>query len=299
VAVKQPTESLAVQRAEAPANTPYVLADDDFYPTNIKPYSLTSFAGRLFFLANNDPNNQSSLILYSVAEDGSDVRRELGEDVTFVQNLTVVGDTLYFYADRSINAANFTRHVYAYDGTTLQESGDFPEGLFASRFYATSLGLFVVTTNNVYRTAFEDGEFTFASMHPGDTMTTYTGVKSRTQFGELFTEVEGTIYFVADTVIDGTAVGEELWKTDGSAEGTSLALETNDLTTGDNLSSAPRPLLARYANAPLVSGEVAGKLLFSAYDNSPTPKLHAYISDGTAEGTVKLLELPNQSRRGL
>ena len=165
VAVKQPTESLAVQRAEAPANTPYVLADGDYYPTNIQPHSLTSFAGRLFFLANNDPNNQSSLLLYSVAEDGSDVRRELGEDVTFVQNLTVVGDTLYFYADRRINAANFTRHVYAYDGTTLQESGDFPEGLFASRFYATSLGLFVVTTNNVYRTAFEDGEFTFASMH--------------------------------------------------------------------------------------------------------------------------------------
>ena len=299
VAVKQPTESLAVQRAEAPANTPYVLADGDYYPTNIQPHSLTSFAGRLFFLANNDPNNQSSLLLYSVAEDGSDVRRELGEDVTFVQNLTVVGDTLYFYADRRINAANFTRHVYAYDGTTLQESGDFPEGLFASRFYATSLGLFVVTTNNVYRTAFEDGEFTFASMHPGDTMTTYTGVKSRTQFGELFTEVEGTIYFVADTVIDGTAVGEELWKTDGSAEGTSLVLETNDLTTGDNLSSAPRPLLARYANAPLVSGEVAGKLFFSAYDNSATPTLHAYMTDGTAEGTVKLLELPNQSRRDL
>ena len=113
VAVKQPTESLAVQRAEAPANTPYVLADGDYYPTNIQPHSLTSFAGRLFFLANNDPNNQSSLLLYSVAEDGSDVRRELGEDVTFVQNLTVVGDTLYFYADRRINAANFTRHVYA------------------------------------------------------------------------------------------------------------------------------------------------------------------------------------------
>ena len=297
VAVKQPTESLAVQRAEAPANTPYVLADGDYYPTNIQPHSLTSFAGRLFFLANNDPNNQSSLLLYSVAEDGSDVRRELGEDVTFVQNLTVVGDTLYFYADRRINAANFTRHVYAYDGTTLQESGDFPEGLFASRFYATSLGLFVVTTNNVYRTAFEDGEFTFASMHPGDTMTTYTGVKSRTQFGELFTEVEGTIYFVADTVIDGTAVGEELWKTDGSAEGTSLVLETNDLTTGDNLSSAPRPLLARYANAPLVSGEVAGKLFFSAYDDSETPTLHAYMTDGTAEGTVELMELPNQVYR--
>ncbi|WP_273009540.1 hypothetical protein, partial [Spongiibacter tropicus] len=204
---------------------------------------------------------------------------------------------LFFYAARRINAATSPRHVYAYDGTTLQESGDFPEGLFASRFYATSLGLFVVTTNNVYRTAFEDGEFTFASMHPGDTMTTYTGVKSRTQFGELFTEVEGTIYFVADTVIDGTAVGEELWKTDGSAEGTSLVLETNDLTTGDNLSSAPRPLLARYANAPLVSGEVAGKLFFSAYDDSETPTLHAYMTDGTAEGTVELMELPNQVYR--
>ncbi|MGB1457977.1 hypothetical protein [Spongiibacter sp. UBA1325] len=299
VAVKQPTESLAVQRAEAPENAPHVLSNGDFYPTNIQWYNLTSFAGRLFFLASSDPNNQNSVVLYSVAEDGSDVRRELGEDVTFVRNVTVVGDTLYFYADRSINAANFTRHVYAYDGTTLHESGDFPEGLFASNFYATSLGLFVVTTNNVYRTALEDGEFTFTPMHPGDTMTTYTGVKSRTQFGELFTEVEGTIYFVADTVIDGTAVGEELWKTDGSAEGTSLALETNDLTKGDNLSSAPRPLLARYANAPLVSGEVAGKLFFSAYDNSATPTLHAYMTDGTAEGTVKLLELPNQSRRGL
>ena len=297
VAVKQPTESLAVQRAEAPENAPHVLSNGDFYPTNIQWYNLTSFAGRLFFLASSDPNNQNSVVLYSVAEDGSDVRRELGEDVTFVRNVTVVGDTLYFYADRSINAANFTRHVYAYDGTTLHESGDFPEGLFASNFYATSLGLFVVTTNNVYRTALEDGEFTFTPMHPGDTMTTYTGVKSRTQFGELFTEVEGTIYFVADTVIDGTAVGEELWKTDGSAEGTSLALETNDLTKGDNLSSAPRPLLARYANAPLVSGEVAGKLFFSAYDDSETPTLHAYMTDGTAEGTVELMELPNQVYR--
>ncbi|WP_374962889.1 hypothetical protein [Spongiibacter tropicus] len=297
VAVKQPAESVAAQRIEPEANAPYVLADGDDYPTNIKLHSLTSFAGRLFFLANNDPNNQSSLLLYSVAEDGSDVRRELGEDVTFVQNLTVVGDTLYFYADRRINAATFTRHVYAYDGTTLHESGDFPEELFTSNFYSTSLGLFIVTSNNVYRTTLEDGEFSFKNMHPGDTMTTYVGVKSRTQFGELFTEVDGTIYFVAETIIAGQPAGDELWKTDGTPEGTVFALETNDLTSGDTISSSPRSLLTRYADVALVSGEVAGKLLFSAYDNSPTPKLHAYISDGTAEGTVKLMELPNQVYR--
>lgn len=291
--VKEPVE----QRAELTESTSYMLGDGDVYPTLIQAPSFTSFAGRLFFIASKDPHNVNSSMLYSVAEDGSDVRRELGEDITFVRNLTAVGDTLYFYADRTVNAATFTRHVYAYDGTTLHESGDFPEELFTSNFYSTSLGLFIVTSNNVYRTTLEDGEFSFKNMHPGDTMTTYVGVKSRTQFGELFTEVDGTIYFVAETIIAGQPAGDELWKTDGTPEGTVFALETNDLTSGDTISSSPRSLLTRYADVALVSGEVAGKLLFSAYDNSPTPKLHAYISDGTAEGTVKLMELPNQVYR--
>jgi ELWxxDGT repeat protein len=89
-----------------------------------------------------------------------------------------------------------------------------------------------------------------------------------------FTAMGGSLYFAAD---DGS-VGDELWKTDGTAAGTTLVADINPGSTTDYYgdvnpkSSAPQDLTA-----------FNGLLFFSANDGSHGREL--WESDGTASGT--------------
>jgi ELWxxDGT repeat protein len=88
-----------------------------------------------------------------------------------------------------------------------------------------------------------------------------------------FAEVGGKLYFVAD---DG-AHGGELWVTDGTEAGTVIV---------EDIRPGPLP---SYSNALTRAG---GLLFFTARsaDNPPTGASSLWRSDGTAEGTFKLLD---------
>lgn len=79
------------------------------------------------------------------------------------------------------------------------------------------------------------------------------------------TEVNGVVYFTAATPSTGT----ELWKTDGTPEGTVLV---QDINPGSN-SSSPANLT-----------NVSGALFFTAMN--PVTGTELWITDGTAQGTV-------------
>src|SRR4029079_5473275 len=91
-----------------------------------------------------------------------------------------------------------------------------------------------------------------------------------------FAALGGLVYFAAAS---GSAVGEELWKTDGTSAGTALVA---DIYPGGGgfapHSSSPRNLTA-----------VGNTLFFSATDGSTGVEL--WKSDGTAAGTAQVKDI--------
>ena len=85
-----------------------------------------------------------------------------------------------------------------------------------------------------------------------------------------FIEFNDQLYFVAD---DGET-GEELWVSDGTAEGTNLVADINPSSDG---------------SSPGGFTEFDGKLLFSA-DNGETGR-ELWVSDGTTEGTSLIQDI--------
>jgi ELWxxDGT repeat protein len=84
------------------------------------------------------------------------------------------------------------------------------------------------------------------------------------------TDVNGTLFFVA---ADGSS-GNELWKSDGTSEGT---VRVSDIRAG-NAGSFPKELT-----------DVNGTLFFTADDGSSGNEL--WKSDGTSEGTVRVSDI--------
>jgi ELWxxDGT repeat protein len=85
-----------------------------------------------------------------------------------------------------------------------------------------------------------------------------------------FTEVNGTLFFTADDGINGT----ELWKTDGTANGTVMV---KDIYVGPDNSS------------PSILTNINGTLFFKAADNSHGREV--WKSDGTETGTILLKDI--------
>ncbi len=92
-----------------------------------------------------------------------------------------------------------------------------------------------------------------------------------------FTEVNGTLFFTADDGINGT----ELWKTDGTVNGTVMV---KDIYVGSDNS------------APSILTNINGKLYFKAADN--THGREVWISDGTETGTVLLKDIKPGTNSG-
>ena len=101
-------------------------------------------------------------------------------------------------------------------------------------------------------------------------------------------EANGTVFFAADTEgAGGSDFGNELWKTDGTSQGTELVKDINDTAAGAD--SEPFPLTFTYQVPPTVNGELGSKYLFVADNGSDG--YEPWVSDGSAAGTVILKDI--------
>jgi ELWxxDGT repeat protein len=91
------------------------------------------------------------------------------------------------------------------------------------------------------------------------------------------TEMSGTLYFAADDGVHGT----ELWKSDGTREGTAMVRDIH-----------PGPV----GSGPGFLTDVNGTLIFSASDGVHGQEL--WKSDGTKAGTVMVKDIDQRSSRG-
>jgi len=99
------------------------------------------------------------------------------------------------------------------------------------------------------------------------------------------TNVNGVLYFTAD---DG-ANGRELWKSDGTEDGTVMVKDIDDGSTYDEQSLTDVP----NASDPQQLTNVNGTLYFTADDGVGGREL--WTSDGTEDGTVMVKDIDSES----
>ena len=202
------------------------------------PRNLTNINGTFYFTANRNSDFNNGISTYSTELWKSD---GTAEGTVLVKNINLGTD---YNSNFYLTEVNNTLYFTAYDetnGTELWKSNGTAEGTVLVKDINPGTGSFLSPV--------DDYEYDY--------------------FNEL-TEVNNTLYFSAD---DGTN-GSELWKSDGTAEGTVLV---KDINSGAG-SSIPNNLT-----------DVNGTLYFSAYDS--TSGMELWKSDGTADGTVLIKDI--------
>jgi ELWxxDGT repeat protein len=261
------------------------------------PSELTNFNGTLFFTATNDTNGRELW-----RSDGTEAGTTLVKDIhpggftgffggyypnsSGPQGLTNVAGTLFF---RALNATS-GYELWKSDGTAAHTAlvkdvntggaSSYPSNLtnvngvlfFSAEDYSASGGrhgreLWKSDGTTAGTTLVKD-------IHPGGALNNYGNYIPYGSAPSSLRNVNGTLFFTAD---DGTH-GLELWKSDGTAAGTTLV---KDITPG-SASSSPGNLT-----------NVNGKVFFTANDGTGVWKL--WQSDGTAVGTVLVANLFSSS----
>jgi len=220
---------------------------DQVYPSSSNPSSLISMNGTLYFSATDGSN---AVELWK--SDGTSAGTMLVKDInpngsSYPSNLTNVNGTLYFSASDGSSGAE----LWKSDGTAA----------------GTSL------IKDIY-----PGTTTWYSPYLGGGGTLPNGSNP----GSL-TYVNGTLFFTAD---DGTN-GRELWKSDGTATGTTLVKDiyTGTTTIKTYYGSYYTGTFTYINNSnPGNLTNLNGTLFFTASDGTDGGEL--WTSDGTAAGTV-------------
>lgn len=181
-----------------------------------------------------------------------------------------VNGTFLFDAVDGIHGRELWRTDGSEDGTFLAKDlfpGDF--GSYPYGYTRVGNTLFFVATDDLSGQELwksdgtEDGTVLVKNIEPG----------AEGSYAQKLTAVGDTLFFTAETYTDVFYSGEELWKSDGTEEGTVLV---KDLTP--EASSSPDDLVA-----------VDGVLFFSAWDQNDEREL--WRSDGTEAGTVRTQDL--------
>jgi ELWxxDGT repeat protein len=260
----------------------------DIYPgaSGSSPESLTVVGNTLYFRANDDVNG---IELWK--SDGTAAGTTLVKDIytgssfgfpngSFPTNLTAVGNTLYFIANDGVNGIELWKSDGTAAGTTLVK--DINPG--ANTSYASSL---TAVGNTLYFRAYDEvngselwksdgtaaGTTLVKDIYPGSTSGFLNG-----SFPEYLTPLGNTLYFVADDGVNG----RELWKSDGTAAGTTLV---KDIYTGPTSGFS-------YSFNPSSPTVVGNTLYFVANDGVHGREL--WKSDGTAAGTTLVMDIyPN------
>jgi ELWxxDGT repeat protein len=263
------------------------------------PFNLTEVNGQLFFTANDgtagnelwvsDGTTEGTQLLKDIRLGSESSSPGLGQnrynfDFDY-SSFTEFNGKLFFAADDGTTG----RELWVSDGTAegtqlLKDifSGSLPSGITASSrpFNLTEVNGKLFFTANDGTTGRElwvsdgtaEGTQLLKDIRLGSDGS-YPGLEdpNRSSTYSSFTEVNGKLFFIAD---DGVT-GEELWVSDGTAEGTQLLKDIWPEGGGSYASNFT---------------EIDGKLFFSAVNDSVTG-IELWVSDGTAEGTQLLKDI--------
>ncbi|WGV25312.1 ELWxxDGT repeat protein [Halotia branconii] len=244
---------------------------------------LTNVNGTLYFTVSN--NNKTQLW----KSDGTQAGTVSLKDIS-ASNLTNVNDTLYFADQTGLWKSDGTQA-----GTVLVKYVS-----FVSKFQdSTRLYIFDPDLTDVNGTLYfiandgihgaelwksngtESGTVLVKDINTGSgsSFSNLLDVYSNLNFTSNFTDVNGTLYFIADDGIHGA----ELWKSDGTEAGTVLV---KDINTGSDSSFVDYNTYIYYTSNLT---DVNGTLYFVADDGIHGAEL--WKSDGTSEGTVLVNDL--------
>jgi uncharacterized repeat protein (TIGR01451 family) len=250
---------------------------NEYGPNSSSPANLTDVNGALYFTA-DDGTNGTELWKSDGTAGGTVMVKDIhtGADAygrpnsSSPANLTVVNGVLYFTANDGTNGQELWKSDGTAGGTVLvkdinpgsgSSSPSYLTALNGALYFAADDG---TNGNELWKSdGTAGGTVMVKDIKPG-------GGWSGSSNPRYLTDVNGVLYFAAD---DGTN-GRELWKSDGTADGTVLV---KDIYTG---TSYGRPNSSSPANLT----DMNGLLYFTAYDGTNGQEL--WKSDGTGTGTV-------------
>ena len=238
---------------------------------------LTPFLGKLFF-AGRTPDSGSELWMSDGTSAGTMIVRDLasGASSSYPDQLTVVGDKLFFVADGGNG-----QELWVSDGTT---EGTMEINIAAD--FGSYPALLTPAGNRVFFRA-DDGvngpelwvsdgtaEGTMLVRDIHDVENDYYGSNPIP-----LAEINGTLLFFADDRVSG----QKLWKTDGTVDGTVVVTDIWPTSEEDEFfpdeSTGPARLVA----------VLNDKVFFPANDGSSGTEL--WSSDGTPGGTAMVADL--------
>ncbi|MCK6560916.1 T9SS type A sorting domain-containing protein [bacterium] len=240
--------------------------------------SFLTFVNRTLFFIANDQEHGIELWRSNGTAEGTLLVKDInpvGDSQLY--GLTNVNGTLFFFNNKGfVNGYELWKSDGSADGTVLLKT--FPGG-FSSPFIPTNANgtLFFFANDGV--SGFElwksDGTATgtvlVKDINPGNG----SSISSNSFYQSELINVNGTLFFGA---VEGTTTGLELWKSDGSLEGTVLVKDINQTVI---VNSFPRSLTA-----------VNGSLFFWAFHD--IQRISLWKSDGTPEGTLLVKDLTSE-----
>ncbi len=258
------------------AKFPELIIDDEWM----------GYQGNLLFTGRYNASDAETR-LYELDQNGN--IREISFDnggstvrLNITENVVTSNGKVYFVANSSAGL-----HIFEYDGSTVSNlTTSEASRPYHNKLVGTSLGVFmyvemaglppyllrVDNTNGPAGLGLAlrgSGDYSFAAV-------------------EDMVEVNGTVFFRAQTEgTGGSDFGIELWKTDGTQQGTDLVKDINDTMAGAH--SYPYPLTFMYQMPPTVKRGLGSKYLFAADNGSEG--FEPWVSDGSNAGTMLLKDI--------
>lgn len=261
------------------AKYPELIGDDDWLGYN----------GKLLFTGRFTASDAETR-LYELDQDGNIeeivfVNNGFNVRLDITQNVVTSNGKVYFVADAGASTPDL--HIFEYDGSSVVKlTGSEGNRPYNDSLVGTSLGLFMYVEQAGVTPYLLRVDNTGGSAGVGAALRS-TGDYSFSDV-EYMVEANGTVFFAADTEgAGGSDFGTELWKTDGTSQGTELVKDINDTAAGAG--SEPFPLAFMYQVPPTVNGALGSKYLFVANDGSSG--LEPWVSDGSATDTVILKDI--------
>lgn len=253
------------------------------YPELIMDDDWVGYQGKLLFTGRFN-SADSETRLYELDRNGAIAELALadGTRLDITENVVASNGKVYFVANSSAGL-----HIFEYDGSAVTNlttsEGSRP---YQNRLVGTSLGVFMYVEMAglppyLLRVNNTNGPAGVGPALRGSGDYSFADVAN-------MVEVNGTVFFSAYTEgTGGSDFGIELWKTDGTQQGTELVKDINDTMAGAD--SYPYPLTFMYQVPPTVNQTLGSKYLFAADNGSEG--FEPWVSDGSEAGTMLLKDI--------